>query len=85
MNEESEGYRQTRIEAFMFLRYINVVGSDITSTIRLFADDSLLYQEVKSELDCFRIPLCNKSQRRRSVVVISDVEGVLKAFGALTS
>ena len=35
----------------LFLIYINDIASDVTSTLRLFADDSILYKEIKSTED----------------------------------
>ena len=42
----------TVLGPLMFLLYINDIGSNVSSTIRLFADDSLLYREVKSDSEC---------------------------------
>ena len=39
----------------MFLLYINDIGNDITSKIRLFADDSLLYLAISTKDDCKRL------------------------------
>jgi hypothetical protein len=36
----------------MFFLYINDIGNDITSKIRLFADDSLLYLAISTKHDC---------------------------------
>ena len=35
----------------LFLAYINDIGSDIKSTVRLFADDTALYRDIKSQSD----------------------------------
>jgi hypothetical protein len=35
--------------------YINDIGNDITSKIRLFADDSLLYLAISTKDDCKRL------------------------------
>ena len=35
----------------LFLLYINDIGQDISSTIRLFADDTILYRPISSEAD----------------------------------
>ena len=35
----------------MFILYINDIGSDCSSTIRLFADDTILYSTVESTSD----------------------------------
>jgi hypothetical protein len=39
----------------MFLLYINDIGNAITSKIRLFADDSLLYLAISTKDDCKRL------------------------------
>ena len=41
----------TVLGPLMFLLYINDISSDITSQIRLFADDCVLYREINSEAD----------------------------------
>ena len=45
----------TGLEPLMFLLYINDIGNDITSKIRLFADDSLLYLAISTKDDCKRL------------------------------
>ncbi len=45
----------TVLGPLMFLLYINDIGNDINSSIRLFADDSLLYLAVSSKDDCERL------------------------------
>ena len=42
----------TVLGPLMFLLYINDIDSNISSTIRLYTDDSLLYREVKSDSEC---------------------------------
>ena len=42
----------TVLGPLMFLIYINDIGENITSTLRLFADDSLLYCTVEIPQDC---------------------------------
>ena len=44
--------RGTVLGPLMFLIYINDIGENITSTLRLFADDSLLYCAVEIQQDC---------------------------------
>ena len=39
----------------MFLLYINDIGENIGSSVRLFADDSLIYMAVSSRNDCQRL------------------------------
>ena len=41
----------TVLGLLMFLIYINDISEDISSQLRLFADDSLLYRTIKSEQD----------------------------------
>ena len=41
----------TVLGPLLFLLYINDIGNDITSTIRLFADDCVLYRTIKSDQD----------------------------------
>ena len=41
--QDSDVPQGTVLGPLMFLLYINDIGNDITSKIRLFADDSLLY------------------------------------------
>ena len=45
----------TVLGPLMFLLYINDIGNDITSKIRLFADDSLLYLAISTKDDCKRL------------------------------
>jgi hypothetical protein len=35
----------------LFLLYINDIADEVNSTIRLFADDSILYREIRGEED----------------------------------
>ena len=49
---------ETVLELFLFLCHINDVPDSVKSTIRLFADDCLLYRQIKSVKD---IPLRNLS------------------------
>ena len=44
----------TVLGPLMFLSYINDIGNVITSKIRLFADDSLLYLAISTKDDCKR-------------------------------
>ena len=44
--------RGTVLGPVMFLIDINDIGENITSTLRLFADDSLLYRAVEIPQDC---------------------------------
>ena len=39
----------------MFLIYINDIGEDLSYCLRLFADNSLLYQIISSEEDCTKL------------------------------
>ena len=36
----------------MFLTYINDINRDISGTIKLFANDALLFQQIRSDADC---------------------------------
>jgi hypothetical protein len=45
----------TVLDPLMFLLYINDIGNAITSKIRLFADDSLLYLAISTKDDCKRL------------------------------
>ena len=45
----------TVLGPLMFLLYINDIGNDITSKIRLFAGDSLLYLAISTKDDCKRL------------------------------
>jgi hypothetical protein len=45
----------------LFLVYINDIASDVSSTLRLFADDSILYKEINSTDD--QIQLQNDLQK----------------------
>jgi hypothetical protein len=45
----------TVLEPLMFLLYINDIGENIGSSVRLFADDSLIYMAVSSRNDCQRL------------------------------
>jgi hypothetical protein len=45
----------TVLSPLMFLLYINDIGNDITSKIRQFADDSLLYLAISTKDDCKRL------------------------------
>ena len=42
----------TVLGPLMFLTYINDITSDLTSQMKLFADDALLFRPIKSEKDC---------------------------------
>ena len=42
----------TVVDPLMFLLYINDIGENIGSSVRLFADDSLIYMVVSSRNDC---------------------------------
>ena len=46
--------QETVLGPLMFLLYINDIGNDITSKIRLFADDSQLYLAISTKDDCKR-------------------------------
>ncbi len=41
----------TVLGPLLYLLYINNIGNDLTSKIRLFADDSLLFGVVKTDID----------------------------------
>ena len=41
----------TVLGPLMFLIFVNDIGQNITSKLRLFADDTLLYREIKSQED----------------------------------
>ena len=41
----------TVLGPLMFLLYINDIDADISSTIRLFADDCIIYRVINSEYD----------------------------------
>jgi hypothetical protein len=45
----------TVLDPLMFLLYINDIGEKIGSSVRLFADDSLIYMAVSSRNDCQRL------------------------------
>jgi hypothetical protein len=45
----------TVLGPLMFLLYINDIGENIGSSVRLFADDSLVYMAVSSRNDCQRL------------------------------
>ena len=42
----------TVLVPLMFLTYINDITSDLTSQMKLFADDAVLFRPIKSEKDC---------------------------------
>ena len=42
----------TVLGPLMFLTYINDITLDLTSQMKLFADDALLFHPIKSETDC---------------------------------
>ena len=42
----------TVLGPLMFLKYVNDITLDLTSQVKLFADDALLFQPIKSEKDC---------------------------------
>jgi hypothetical protein len=42
----------TVLGPLLFLIFINDISADISSSIRLFADDCLLYREIRSSSDC---------------------------------
>ena len=42
----------TVLEPLLFLLYINDIDTDVTSEIRLFADDCMVYRTIKSSADC---------------------------------
>ena len=39
----------------LFLMYINDIGSNLTSTVKLFADDCLIYRAIRSVQDVTRL------------------------------
>ena len=45
----------TVLRPLMFLLYINNIGENIGSSVRLFANDSLIYMAVSSRNDCQRL------------------------------
>lgn len=45
----------TVLGPLLFLLYINDIGNDLTSKIRLFADDSLLFGVVKNDTDAQKL------------------------------
>ena len=45
----------TVLGPLMFLLYINDIGENIGSSVKLFADDSLVYMAVSSRNDCQRL------------------------------
>lgn len=47
----------TVLGPLLFLFYINDIGEDISSSIRLFADDSLLYRQVNNEKDANQLQI----------------------------
>ena len=47
--------QRTVLGPLLFLIYINDIESQITSCIRLFADDSALYKPIYSESDSFSL------------------------------
>jgi hypothetical protein len=47
--------QETVLVPLMFPLYTNDIGNDITSTIRVFADDSLLYLAISTKDDCKRL------------------------------
>ena len=53
--EESSAVQGTVLGPLMFLLYINDIGNNISSHIRLFADDSLLYLAVSTRDDCEKL------------------------------
>ena len=42
----------TVLAPLLFLLYINDISNNINSTIRLYADDVLIYRVIESETDC---------------------------------
>ena len=42
----------TVLGPIMFLTYINDINRDISGTIKLFADDALLFHQIRSDADC---------------------------------
>ena len=45
----------TVLAPLLFLCYINDLPNNVSSTVRLYADDVLLYTSIKSEEDCLRL------------------------------
>lgn len=52
-NQYYQEYHKARfLDLYFFLLYINDITVDISSEIRLFADDCILYRQVQSPSDC---------------------------------
>ena len=45
----------TVLGPLMFLIYINDIGEDVLSTLKLFADDCILYQTISIPSDCHKL------------------------------
>ena len=45
----------TVLGPLMFLIYVNDIADDVSSSLRLFADDCLLYRVIKSDLDAVHL------------------------------
>jgi hypothetical protein len=51
----------TVLGPLLFLMFVNDIGLDVTSSIKLFADDCLLYRAVKTQEDCSALQYDNAS------------------------
>ena len=45
----------TVLGPLMFLTYINDINRNISGTIKLFADDALLFRQIRSDADCLSL------------------------------
>jgi len=56
----------TFLGPFMFLLYINDIADGLSSSLRLFADDCLLYRAINSEKDAIQLQWTNYLLGRQS-------------------
>ena len=54
----------TVLGPLMFLTYINYINRNISGTIKLFADDALLFRQIRSDADCLSLQKCRCKQNR---------------------